>query len=248
MDFNIGSMSGWVSIIITVVLSLAAAISSAMLYVYIYYSWVRRKNEEKQQGFDAARKVFNKAGNTNVKIVSSLLIFKWWNYSKRKNVFKLRPWTHNRTSYWTLMDASSQAYLADVKFNKKDKHFSMYTFPLILRIISIVCGALAIIVAIIAPFVVPGNEDYKGKDLILPYLLIAAAVWVIGSAIGSLNKSKELRKNLLPMFKGIISDSEARSIKRVLVFKWMFAWSSLILSITSIPTLFAEIISIVSKL
>lgn len=129
-------------------LLIAAMIASGVVTVtgigifvmWIKYSWIEKTNTMGYTGGSLTQKLFSENG-LNLEIQSSYFYAKYWNHNKRRNTYKLRPWTVNRSSIWTMMEASQQAYATIIRETKPSIFWTAFRLP---RFISWAGGVIGI--------------------------------------------------------------------------------------------------------
>ncbi len=121
---------------ISILFAIAAAIAVAI--IYIKTSWVDRGNSKNLTGGELARKILDKNGMKSTTLKPAWIYIKYWNHSKRKDTFKLRPWTVNRKSIWTMTEAAQQTVVSTWRsqHGKLGMAFKIFRFPTLIKILA----------------------------------------------------------------------------------------------------------------
>ncbi|NQZ29077.1 MAG: zinc metallopeptidase [Mycoplasmatales bacterium] len=127
-------------IMLIVVATIILIMSLVVFAIYIKTSWIERENSKNITGGELARKILDEEGMDNVKIKPSYFYIKYWNHSKRKNTFRLRPWTVNRRSIWTMTESAQQTIVSTWRKNngRMRTAFTIFRIPTIINIASLV--------------------------------------------------------------------------------------------------------------
>ena len=207
--------------------ALLLLLSLGIAIMWVYYSWIRRNNSKNYTGKEISEFIFKKAG-MNPEIKSSFFYVKYWNLNKRKNTYRLRPWTMNRRSIWTMMEASQQAYASTIRETKGKTFWLIFRLPVILR----VAGAL-----VSALFIYLGLKTFDGgisnmntKTWLL--FSVAISVLLISYTIADVGKVYVLWKNIVPLLKDSgLDEKELKAINRIYFWRMVYAIVVVILEV-----------------
>ena len=217
--FNGGWETG-LSIAAIVVGSIVFIASIGIFVCWIYYSWMRRENSMNYTGRDLTQKLFDNEGlNTTIK--NSLFYAKFWNHNKRKDTYRLRPWTHNRRSIWTMMEASQQAYATIIREKKPSEFWIAFRLPRIIGFAGIIIGVALITWAIHAA---GGFAEFNGGVGEWIKISIGISVVAVTMAYTTIWRAYVLRKNVPPMLEQTgLNEYEINAIKKI--FTWALVYS-----------------------
>ena len=126
----------------------AVLIMSLVVFaVYVKTSWIERENSKNMTGGELTRKILNEEGMADVEIKPSYFYAKYWNHSKRKNTFRLRPWTIRRRSIWTMTEAAQQTVVSTWRRKKgrMGTAFTIFRIPTIISVASVILSIGTII-------------------------------------------------------------------------------------------------------
>jgi len=213
--------------------ALTALLGLGLFIMWIYYSWIRRNNSKNYTGADITEYMFKKTG-TNVEVKSAWMYIKYWNYNKRAGTHKLRPWTYNRKSIWTMMEASQQAYATTIRATKGKQFWLIFRIPSIFRIIGLLAGAGLIYLGVKD---VTGLENLSLDNWV--WIALGISAIFVGYVIADSGRVFVLWRNVVPLLKDSgLSDEELKAINRI--FFWRLVYSLAIVIV--------ELIKLVLKL
>ncbi|CAM9139373.1 hypothetical protein MYMA111404_03380 [Mycoplasma marinum] len=152
---QLNGTAGTTSLIIGIFLLITLMTLLTLLIVWFFHSQIKRKNSKNYTGYEMSKYIFKKT-NVQVEIKNTFFYVKFWNYNKRENVHKLRPWTSNKKSIWALMEASKQAYVTSAVINKSKDLWRLFWIPLIIKTI----GYILFIV-----FLLVSKKDYSNANI-----------------------------------------------------------------------------------
>ncbi|CAM9096711.1 zinc metallopeptidase [Mycoplasma marinum] len=173
-----------------------------VLITYIKTSWIDRRNSKNMTGGDLARKILDQEEMQDTRIVSSFFYVKYWNHSRFRKTFKLRPWTVNRSSLWTMTEAAQQTVVSTwrKKKGRMGMNFTIFRIPTILSIISVLLSILVIAYSFLTL-----REDASGNishsRIIKTATIIIITFLFIGMLVSwaDVVKMKIIRKHVLPI-------------------------------------------------
>ncbi|CAM9100346.1 hypothetical protein [Mycoplasma todarodis] len=179
-----------------VILILALIISIAFILMWIYNSKIKRKNSKDYTGKDITNYIFDKRG-VEVNYKESYLYVKFWNYYKKKKLYRIRPWTASRKSLWTLMDASQQAYVTTaIERNEKKQLWGIFWAPLIIVIVGyVLCGVFLVADA----KTLKNYETLKGVNWTWMSLAIASVIF--SHSIADFTRIVTVWRKVMPLLK-----------------------------------------------
>ncbi len=223
-------------IVISLVFLVMLVAGIAIFYLWIKHSWIRRNNSKNFTGEDVSRKILDKGGLKNTKIFSSFLYVKYWNFNKRKNTYRLRPWTHNRRSVWTMMEASQQAWVATLRGANKKQYWMIFRLPIVFKIIGAIVG---IVTSAMAYSLInksggwDGLQGNKSKQILFWLdLSIGFSVGAILFMVAEVGKIYLIRKNVVPYIEKMgLNQEELKTIKRIYNWRMVYAVAQAILEI-----------------
>ncbi|NQZ65853.1 MAG: zinc metallopeptidase [Mycoplasmatales bacterium] len=215
-----------IAIIIIILSALVFVLSIGLFSMWIYYSWIKRVNSQNYTGADLTKYIFDKT-NTDVQIKNSWFYVKYWNYNKRKNTYRLRPWTYSRKSIWTMMEASQQAYVTTIRKEKGKQFWLIFRLPLLFRIIGGIGGISLIFLAIHDS---NNLNDWDFGHWLL--VIMGISIIFIGYTIADVGRVYVLWKNVLPVIKDSgLSNEELAAIKRIFFWRMIYSIVVVILEI-----------------
>lgn len=197
-----------------------------LAFLWIYYSMIRRNNSKNWTGRDMTEYVFNKAG-MNVDIKSSFFYIKYWNYNKRKGTYRLRPWTHNRRSIWTLMEAAQQAWASSIRQERGKLFWLVFRLPFIWRVLGFV-GAVVIFVLSLR------GANFDDGLSTGRWIGIAAGVSVlfIGYLIADAGRIFYIKKNVVPFIRDCgLEEREIKAINRIYLWRLIYSVAAVIIEL-----------------
>ncbi len=206
----------------------AVLIMSIVVFViYIKTSWIERENSKNITGGELARKILDEEGMSDVEIKPSYFYVKYWNHSKRKKTFRLRPWTVNRRSIWTMTEAAQQTVVSTWRRKKgrMGTAFSIFRIPTILSIISVILSIGTIIYVYLKFRTGEGLSinSSEGKKAIT-IIIIAFTVIATLTAWADVLKLSIIRKHVTPILqKQGFTEKEMRLFKLIYTSRLILA-------------------------
>ena len=211
-------------------LSLFVGILGIGLFVmWIKYSWMNQHNSMNYTGKDLTQKMFQKYG-VNAEIKSSFFYSKYWNHNERRNTYKLRPWTHDRQSLWTMMEASQQAYATIIRKTNKRDFWAAFRLPQLVGWIGGLLGMALVVWAFygLEKLDINSNGDWQfWVKVSLGFSVTFTAV-----AFSVVRRAYLLKKNVVPMIADMgFQESELRVIQQIFNWAYIYAWANAILQL-----------------
>lgn len=214
---------------------LVLLLSIGLFSMWIYYSWIRRNNSKNYTGKDITNHIFQKTG-TNVEVKKSWFYIKYWNYNKKRGTHKLRPWTYDRRSIWTLMEASQQAYATSIRKEKGKQYWLIFRLPGIFRIIGLIAGIGLMYL---------GLKDVNNLDAITygdwTWIGLGITVVFIGYVIADSGRVFVLWRSVTPLLKDSgLQESELKAINRIYFWRLVYSIAVVILELLKLILQIAE--------
>ena len=203
--------------------ALALLLTLLLGIMWIYYSWIKRSNSKDYTGKDITEYIFQKTG-TEVEVVSAWMYLKYWNYNKRRNTHKLRPWTHNRKSIWTLMEASQQAYATSIRKDNAKQYWLIFRIPGILRFIGVIAGGLLFYMGLkgLGDGSINSIQDIELKNWI--WIGLGTTVILLAYTIADVGRVFLLWKNVKPLLADSgLNEKELKAINRIFFWRLMYS-------------------------
>ncbi len=224
------SGSSLVAAYIVIGFSIAVILLSIGLFtMWIYYSWIRRTNSKDFTGKTITEYMFKQA-KVDVEVKKSWLYIKYWNYNKRRATHKLRPWTYNRQSIWTLMEAAQQAYATTIRQSKSKQFWMIFRLPNIFKGIGVI-GSIGLFYLGLKG--VPSGGDLALRDWI--WVSLGLAVLFISYTIADAGRVFILWKNVVPLLKDSgLNEKELKAISRI--YFWRLVYSVVVVILELIKT------------
>ena len=221
MTFTLGIT--YILLWILVPVSLIVLVSGLGIFIlWIRFSWIKRTNSANYNGCDLTKKMFSKS-NMNTSIINSIFYAKYWNHNKRKDTYRLRPWTYKRKSIWTMMEASQQAYATIIRKSNPKAFWFAFRLPGFIKI----AGAIISIGLIVFAFT--SLATFKNNTINLNLKGMFAAVMGISVLIISMLVSEIwmiwiLRRDVPKYLEDSgLNEYEIKSIK--LIFTWRLVYA-----------------------
>ncbi|TCG11097.1 zinc metallopeptidase [Mycoplasma todarodis] len=201
--------------------------SIVVFVVYVKTSWIERENSKNVTGGDLARTILNEEGMSDVEIKPSYFYAKYWNHSKRKKTFRLRPWTVNRRSIWTMTEAAQQTVVSTWRRKKgrMGTAFTIFRIPTILSVISVILSIGTLIYVYLKFRTGDGLaiNSSEGKKTIA-ILIIAFTVIATLTAWADVMKLSIIRKHVTPILqKQGFTEKEMRLFKLIYTSRLILA-------------------------
>lgn len=199
------------------------------LVFWIKYSWIRNTNSQNLNGAMVTKKILSNSSLANAEIKKSIMYAKYWNHNKKKNTYRLRPWTHDRQSLWTIMEATSQAYASTVRTTKSKEFWWLFRLPSIIKII-------AAIVGFITAYLMLNADTPTG-------LFVTAVIGIIGVPFLFANCGGlyVLMKNAMPLVESLgLTEEEVKIIKRIYVLRFVLTFIATILDLLRLAIQLSE--------
>ena len=220
-----------------------AFLTSMVVFVqWIRYSWIRKNNSLDYTGRDVTQALFNNAGISK-EIKSSMWYAKYWNSGKKGTYYRLRPWTHDRKSIWTVMEASRQAYAEITRSTDKKRYWLAFRLPSVLNI-----GGTLVAAAIASIGIIEVRELKAGETLsVKAWISFGAAVSMLFTitSISYCWANYALMKHVLPILRPLgFQEEELRAIKSI--FVWLFI-SALVYAIYNTVQTILRVVAATSK-
>ncbi|NQZ65854.1 MAG: zinc metallopeptidase [Mycoplasmatales bacterium] len=215
-------------------LILALIIFILLITTWIYYSWIRKNNSKGYTGKEITEEISKKA-NINMEIKNSWFYVKYWNYNKRKNMYRLRPWTYSRNSIWTIMEATQQVYVTTIKLKKKKEIWLVFWIPVILRVTGYIFAVIFLFIGI-KDFKELEKENSNWLDNI-KWLWIGIAMLTIFSfhTIADILRIIVIRKNVLSILKEMkFTNEEISSINKIYICRLIYSITAFFLEINKL--------------
>lgn len=213
-----------------------------LFIMWIKYSWLERTNSAGYTGETITQDIFDN-NDVSVEIKSSYFYAKYWNHNKRKNTYRLRGWTFRRSSIWTMMEASQQAYATVIREKKTKTFWGAFRLP---KLISF--GGSLIGFGIIAWVFYSAKET--GLTNISTYswdmwlkISLGLSIALLTMLYAMVYRAYTLKKNVVPMLRKSTKLSEDELIKIQRIFKWAFIYAigqSLLQTLRVILEIFSE--------
>lgn len=200
-----------------------------MLIFWIKYSWIRNTNSQNLNGLAVTQKALSDSPLANVEIKKSIVYAKYWNHNKKKGTYRLRHWTYDRQSLWTIMEATSQAYASKVRETKSFEFWWLFRLPSLIR-------TAATIVGIIACYFLINTHASAG-------LFVTAIIGIIGVPFLFANCGAlyVLMKNAMPIVESLgLTDEEVQIIRRIFVLRFVLAFIVTILDLARLVIQLSE--------
>ena len=194
-----------------------------LFVMWIKYSWIEKENSLNYSGKDLTEKIFSE-NNINVEIKRSLFYSKFWNHNKRKQTYRLRNWTYDRRSIWTMMEASQQAYATTIRETNKKQFWIAFRIPQLVMMFGglLGVGLTAWGIHTIATEATSIKEGANWKTYSL--IIIGMSVLFAASIYATCWRAWCLKKNVLPLIQNIgFNQHELKAIQRI--FNWAFLYS-----------------------
>lgn len=209
----------WTLIVLSSILSF---LGIALLTVYIYYSWIRRENSKNWNGEHVSRFILDQGELQDVQVVSSFFYYKYWNFNKRRRTFKLRPWTVQRRSIWTIMESAQQAYASTLRSKKSFQFWLLFRIPTIVVILAwIVAGGIFWF----SFTKVENDSDMKWALISIGILIVAAGLTTAESL-----RIWILFKNVPPLLeKAQFTPEEVKAVRNIYLWRFAFAFVNAIM-------------------
>lgn len=198
-------------------------------FYWIKYSWVRKTNSQNLDGMMVTRKVLENSALANVEIKKSMMYAKYWNHNKKKGTYRLRPWTHDRQSLWTIMEATSQAYASSVRENKSKEFWLLFRLPSIIR-------TVAILIALLAGYLLLNSGASIGI-----FVTAIIGIVTIPFLIANCGAFYMLMENAMPLVRTLgLTDEEVKIIKKIYVIRFVFAVVATVLDLMRLAIQLSE--------
>lgn len=218
--------TAYVFIAICVLAGIVLLLSIGIAIMWIKYSLIERNNSKNWTGEDATKWIFNKTGMVNVEIKSSIFYMKYWNYNKRRGTYKLRPWTFNRRSIWTLMEAAQQAYASSIRATKGKTFWLLFRLPGIIRAIGVIGG-----IALMYLGLKDSTQDWSDWTLVA----IGVIVIFISFLIAECGRLWVLWRNVPKLLKESgLTEAELKAINRIYFWRFVYSVAAVILEIVKL--------------
>ncbi len=208
-----------ITIAILVFAAIVFVLSMVVLAVYIKTSWIERNNSQDITGGELSRKILDEEGMKDVEIKPSIFYIKYWNHSKFRKTFRLRPWTVNRKSIWTMTEAAQQTVVSTWR-RKKGRMgvaFSIFRIPTIINIVSVFLSIFAI-AYMITKFKSGGSMDLNSSEGKRAITIIVVTFGIIALLISwsDVLKLSIIRKHVTPiLLKQGFNEKEMRAFKLI---------------------------------
>lgn len=183
----------------------------AFLVVWIKYSWIKNNNSLNVTGGQLTEEIFKRNG-VSAQVRPRWMYVKYWNHNKRRDTYALRPWTYERKSIWTLMEATQQAYATTIRQTKPKTFYLAFRMPNLIGIVSSLVG-----VGIIAYMIYKNDEISGWKDFTI--LGLAISIIVVGQATSFLWRAAHIKKHAIGLIRDLgFTDQELRQIQFIYTF------------------------------
>lgn len=217
--------------IIIPVICIVLISSIGIIVLWIRFSWIKRTNSANYTGADLTQKMFDKA-NIDPQILNSFFYAKYWNHNKKKNTYRLRPWTYKRKSIWTMMEASQQAYATILRKNKPKSFWLAFRLPGFIRLV----GLIISISMLAYVFINISTQDVT-KFTISEWFIIGTAllILILTFMLSEIWMIWILRRDVPKYLEGLgLNEYEIRCIKTIFTWRLVHAISKAILQIIQI--------------
>lgn len=193
------------------------ALSSIMyLFLWIKYSLIRSSNSLNVTGGQVTQEIFRRNG-VSAEIRPRWFYVKYWNHNKRRNTYALRPWTNDRKSIWTMMEATQQAYATTIRETNKKAFYLAFRLPNIIGIVGSIVGTILIALVIWKSDSLKDAYKYTGIGL-------GISVMVVTQSISCVWKASKIRKNAVPLIKDLgFQPDELKQIQFIYNFFYFLA-------------------------
>ena len=225
-DFTINALI----IAALVVAAITIVLGFGLFVMWIKYSLFKRNNSINATGGQLTQWIFNNNG-INAEIRSSFFYSKYWNHNKRRNTYKLRPWTMGRKSIWTMMEAAQQAYVTVIRGKKKKTFWYAFRLPQIISFAGTFAG-IGLIAWAITGLKESGHVIDWSKVSWGIYLKISLGISVVmlASMYAQVWRAAVLKRNVVPMIKKSgLNESELKAIQRIFTWALLYAIANAIL-------------------
>ncbi len=217
-------------VIAQVFLVLALIIIVAFIFMWLIHSRIKKNNSKDFTGKTITEYIFNKE-EVEVNYKESYLYVKFWNYYKKKKIYRLRPWTASKKSIWAIMDASQQAYVATVvEKNEKKQLWNIYWIPLIIVIIGyIFCGVFLVV----DPKTFKNFQSLKGVNW--TWLGLAIGSVIFSHAMADCVRIITVWKKVIPLLRESgLTDNELKRINIIFFLRSLLSIVSYFLTVKKI--------------
>ena len=201
-----------------------------LFVMWIKYSWFKRENSINATGGQLTQWIFNN-NNVDAKIQSSFFYSKYWNHNKRRGTYKLRPWTMNRRSIWTMMEASQQAYVTVIREKKKKTFWYAFRLPQLISFAGSLVG-----IGLMAWAITGLKESGHGINWsnaswgVYLKISLGLSIVMLASMYSQVWRATLLKKHVLPLIKNSgLNDYELKAIQRIFTWALLYAIANAIL-------------------
>lgn len=229
------------------ILLIAAMIVGAFVFIlgmglfvmWIKYSWIERNNSLNYTGRDLTERMFHDNG-INPEIKSSFFYSKYWNHNAKRNTYRLRPWTHDRRSIWTLMEAGQQAYATIIRNTKKKEFWLAFRMPQLIMWAGGLVGAGLIAYGWYAyENLAIGHSASFWNTWV--WIALGFLVLLTSMTYATCWRAWQLRKHVVPMISNIgFAEHELRAIQSIFNWAFLYAFANAILQTIRIALEIAE--------
>ena len=209
-----------------------------LFVMWVKYSLFKRDNSINATGGQLTQWIFNK-NNVDAQITSSFFYSKYWNHNKRRNTYKLRPWTHNRKSIWTMMEASQQAYATVIRQKKTKTFWYAFRLPQLISFAGTLVG-IGLIAWGITALKESGHGSINWSNAswgIYVKISIGLSVIMLASMYSQVWRAALLKKHVIPLIKDSgLNDYELKAIQRIFTWALLYAVANAILQTIRVIT------------
>jgi hypothetical protein len=217
LDISVSNILLWVLLPV----SLIVLVSGLGIFIlWIRFSWIKRTNSADYTGADLTNKMFNKA-KINPEIKNSIFYAKYWNHNKRRNTYRLRPWTYQRKSIWTMMEASQQAYATIIRQTQPKAFWLAFRLPGFIKI-----GGSVISIGLIIYAFTGSNQIVNGTLTVTQWFIVSIAIGILITSmlVSEIWMIWILRRDVPTYLQDSgLSEYEIKSIK--LIFTWRLVYA-----------------------
>lgn len=221
-DLEIGL--AWAAIVVG---AFVMILGLGLFVMWIRYSWIERNNTLNITGGELTQKIFQDHG-LNPEIKSSFFYSKYWNHNARRNTYRLRPWTHDRRSLWTMMEASQQAYATTIRNTNKREFWLAFRLPqLVMWAGGLIGGGL--IAYGIYGYEKAGTPSQNFWDTWF-WMVMGTLILIIAMTYATCWRAWKLKKNVVPMISKVgFAEHELRIIQSIFNWAFLYAFANAIL-------------------